>query len=231
MSAASGVKVAIRPVAASSTTDAAVTGVKAGPIKVKVVDVNVDGSIRKPEGTLKVALTLAFGHTPVAPTAGLVDITETFGGMGGVGGVMAQAPVAGTTVKVHAKSLSMVFAGLTRSFTPFAPPLIVTVYVTPAVSALAGVKVAIVPVAASRDTDAAITGVDAGVGPATTKVADVNVDGSKRAPEGTEKVALTVALGHTFTAALAGEKESTETFDGPPGTGGITGPALVNVHM
>ena len=127
VSATCGVNVAIRPVAASSTTDAAVTGVKAGPVRVKVVDVSVDGSIRKPDGTLKVALTLAFGHTVVAPAAGLVDNTETFGGIGGVGGVMAQAPVAGTTVKVHVKSLGIVLAGLTRSFTPLAPPFIVTV--------------------------------------------------------------------------------------------------------
>ena len=92
-------------------------------------------------------------------------------------------------------------------------------------------KVAILPVAASRATDAAITGVDAGAGPATTKVADVKVDGSRRAPDGTVKVALTVALGQTFAAALTGEMASTEISDGPPGTGGIAGPALVKVHM
>ena len=97
-------------------------------------------------------------------------------------------------------------------------------------SALAGVKVATLPVAASSDTDAAITGVDAGAEPLTIKVAAVKDDGSKRAPEGTVKVALMVALGHTLEAALAGEIERTEISDGPPGSGGITGPALVNVH-
>ena len=115
----------MRPVTASSTTDAAVTGVKAGPVNVNVAEVTVEGSIRWPEGTLKVALTLALGHTPVAPAAGLMDSTETFGGLGEIGGVVAHGPVA-TTEKVQKKSLSMVLAGLPRDLTPLAPPLIVT---------------------------------------------------------------------------------------------------------
>ena len=38
-----------------------------------------------------------------------------------------QFPVAGPTVKVQVKSLSMVFAGIPRSMTPMAPPLILAV--------------------------------------------------------------------------------------------------------
>ena len=77
-----GLKVAIRPVATSSTTDDAITGViaGAGPVTVNVAVVIDRGSIRNPEGTLKVALMLAPGHTPVAFADGLVLTTETFAG-------------------------------------------------------------------------------------------------------------------------------------------------------
>jgi len=46
----------------------------------------VAGSIFKPDGTLKVALTVALGHTPTAAAAGLVDSTE-------IGGNAAMPPV------------------------------------------------------------------------------------------------------------------------------------------
>jgi hypothetical protein len=67
-------------VAASRVTDAAVTGVDvgAGPTKVKVVAVNEVGSIRVPDGTEKVALIAAFGHTVLALAVGFVESTETF---------------------------------------------------------------------------------------------------------------------------------------------------------
>src|ERR1700734_2492208 len=75
-----GVNVAMVPVAASSDTDAAVTEVNAGegPVTVKVAALIVLGSIRSPAGTAKVALTAAFGHTPVSSAVGLVDFTVTF---------------------------------------------------------------------------------------------------------------------------------------------------------
>ena len=80
VSALAGVNVAMRPVAASSTTEEAVTGVEAGagPVTVKLAVVTVDASMRKPDGTLKVALILASAHTPAAPAAGLVDSTDIF---------------------------------------------------------------------------------------------------------------------------------------------------------
>ena len=79
MSGFCGVNFAMRPVAASRTTEAAATGVDvgAGPTTVNVVGVSVVGSIRKPEGTVKVALTPAVAHTVVALAAGFVDSTET----------------------------------------------------------------------------------------------------------------------------------------------------------
>ena len=87
MSAFCGVKVAIVPVAESSVTDAAVTGVNvgAGPASVNVAAVTLRGSMRKPTGTVKVALMVAFGHTADWPAVGLVDLTETGVGVGGGG--------------------------------------------------------------------------------------------------------------------------------------------------
>src|SRR5450759_4117499 len=87
-----GVNVAIVPVAASSATDAAVTEVTAGdgPVTVNVAALTVLGSIRRPEGTVKVALTDAFGHTPDSPAVGLVDFTVTFAAL-----------TAAAVVKVH----------------------------------------------------------------------------------------------------------------------------------
>jgi hypothetical protein len=38
------------------------------------------GSIRKPEGTVNVALMVALGHTAIAPVAGVVDSTDTLAG-------------------------------------------------------------------------------------------------------------------------------------------------------
>src|SRR5204863_9886968 len=89
--AAAGVKVAMRPVGASSATVAAGTATMPGPVNVKVVDVMVSGSMRSPEGTVKVALTVAAGHTPAAAARGFVEPTETFAG--GIG--------AAAVVKVH----------------------------------------------------------------------------------------------------------------------------------
>jgi len=65
----------MRPVAASSTTDAAVTGAEPGPVTVNVNVLIVSGSMRKPEGTLKVALMLALGQTPTAPPVGATATT------------------------------------------------------------------------------------------------------------------------------------------------------------
>ena len=81
-----GVKVAIRPVGLSRTMDDAVTGVKAGPgpVTVKLAALMVVGSIRVPEGTLKVALMVAVVHTSFAPAMGLVESTVTFAGGTGV---------------------------------------------------------------------------------------------------------------------------------------------------
>ena len=75
-----GVNVAMRPVAASKVTDAAITGVEAGagPVTLNVVGVNVVGSIRSPDGTVKVALIPAVGHTALALAAGFVESTDTF---------------------------------------------------------------------------------------------------------------------------------------------------------
>src|ERR1700694_1985246 len=72
-----GVNVAMVPVAVSRTTDAAVTEVRAGdgPVTVKVAALTVLESIRRPAGTVNVALTDAFRPTPAFPAAGLVDFT------------------------------------------------------------------------------------------------------------------------------------------------------------
>ena len=80
----------MRPVAASSNTDAALTGVTPGPVTMKVAAFTVDGSIRVPEGTEKVALTLALGQTPDPPVAGVVELTVTLA-----------TGAAETVVKVH----------------------------------------------------------------------------------------------------------------------------------
>src|ERR1700674_1041164 len=141
---------------------------------------------------------------------------------GGIG--IKQADVAGATVKFQVKLLSIVLAGTAKSLTPVAPPSIVVVYVTPAVSALWGVNVAMRPVAGSRATDAAVTGVEAGAGPVTIKVVGVNVVGSILKPDGIGKVALMPALGHPVLALAAGLVESTDTF--PTGLGA----AAVKVH-
>ncbi len=92
MRAVCGLKVATRPVAASRVTDAAMTGVSAGagPVTLKVAALTVAGSMRRPEGTLNVALAVALGHTPVALTAGLVESTDTLA-----------AGAAAAVVKVH----------------------------------------------------------------------------------------------------------------------------------
>jgi hypothetical protein len=50
----------------------------AGPVTVNVVGVNVVGSIRNPDGTVKVALMPAVGHTAGALAVGLVETTDTF---------------------------------------------------------------------------------------------------------------------------------------------------------
>ena len=50
----------------------------------------VSGFMRRPEGTAKVALMVALGHTPVAAASGVVDIT-----------VIAPAAVAAAVVKVQ----------------------------------------------------------------------------------------------------------------------------------
>ena len=91
-SAAAGVKVAIRPVALSTPMVAAVTGTRpgAGPTTVKLVALMVSGFMRRPEGTAKVALMVALGHTPVAAASGLVEDT-----------VIAPAAVAAAVVKVQ----------------------------------------------------------------------------------------------------------------------------------
>ena len=79
---ASGLKLAMRPVAASSTTEPATTGTRpgAGPVTVNTAELMVDGSMRRPDGTLKVALMLALVQTPPALAAGWVDSTETLAG-------------------------------------------------------------------------------------------------------------------------------------------------------
>ena len=77
VSGSSGVKVAIRPVAASRTTDDATTDVVPGAaVTVNVAALTVSGSMREPEGTLKVAL-IAVIQTPEVPAPGLVEDTET----------------------------------------------------------------------------------------------------------------------------------------------------------
>ena len=81
--------VAMRPVAGSRDTEAAVTGVEAGagPVTINVAGVNVVGSMRKPEGTEKVAFTPVAGHTPVAFAAGFVDNTATLPAAAGAAAV------------------------------------------------------------------------------------------------------------------------------------------------
>ena len=71
--------VAIWPVEGSKLIDAAVTGVEAGagPVTTNVVGVNVVGSIRKPDGTVKVALIPPLEHAVFEPAAGLVEPTDT----------------------------------------------------------------------------------------------------------------------------------------------------------
>ena len=81
--AISGLKVATRPVAESSNTDAAVTLDCAGPVSVKIAALMVAGSMRSPDGTLKVALTDASVHTPVVPAAGLVESIEMLAALTG----------------------------------------------------------------------------------------------------------------------------------------------------
>jgi hypothetical protein len=80
------------PVAGSREMEAAVTGVEAGagPVTMNVAGVTVLGSIRKPEGTAKVALMAAAGHTPVAFAAGFVDSTVTFPAAAGAAAVKVQ---------------------------------------------------------------------------------------------------------------------------------------------
>jgi hypothetical protein len=80
------------PVAVSSVIDDAVTGVDAGngPVTVKVVAFTVVGFIRKPEGTVKVALMPVFGHAVAELAAGLVEATDT-----------CPAAVGPTVVNVH----------------------------------------------------------------------------------------------------------------------------------
>src|SRR3954463_12966851 len=65
VSGALGVKVAMCPVAGSSTTEDAVTG--AAPVTVKTPELIELGFICRPEGTLNVALTVAVGHIAAAP--------------------------------------------------------------------------------------------------------------------------------------------------------------------
>ena len=81
--------VAMYPVAGSRETDAAVTGVEAGagPVTMNVVGVTVVGFMRDPEGTVKVALMAAPGHTPIALAAGLVESTDTFAAAAGAAAV------------------------------------------------------------------------------------------------------------------------------------------------
>ena len=80
---------------------------------------------------------------------------------------------------------------------------------------------AICPVAASSETDAAVTGVEAGAGPVTMKVEDVTVVGFRRNPEGTVKVALTAEVGQIPVALAAGLVESTETLPAAVGAAAI----------
>src|SRR5687767_11684906 len=65
----------MRPVAASSATDAAATGVEPGPVRLNVAVLIVAGSMRTPEGTLKVAFRGAPGHTPEAALSGTTALT------------------------------------------------------------------------------------------------------------------------------------------------------------
>ena len=88
-------KVAVTPVAVSSTTDEAMILPKfgPGPVTRKVAAVTVAGFILAPEGTLKVTLMLAFGQAVVEPAIGLVDSTETFVASPGGGGTTIIAEV------------------------------------------------------------------------------------------------------------------------------------------
>src|SRR5579872_4732454 len=96
---------------------------------------------------------------------------------------------------------------------------------TPGLSALWGVKVAMVPVAGSSTTEAAVTGAKPGPGPVTVKVTLLMVVGSICRPDGTLKDALTFVLGHTLIAFAAGASATTET-----GFGGPIVAAVVNAH-
>ncbi len=68
----------------------AATGVRPGPVRVNVVAFTVSGSIRNPEPTVKVALTVALGQTPTAAAIGLTVVT-----------VMFAAGTGAAVVKVH----------------------------------------------------------------------------------------------------------------------------------
>jgi hypothetical protein len=91
-------------------------------------------------------------------------------------------------------------------------------------SGLCGVKVAIVPVAASRTTDAATTAASAGAGPVTVNVAEFTVVASMRSPAGTRNVALMAAAGHTLDSPAEGLVDSTEI------TAAGLGAAVTKVH-
>jgi hypothetical protein len=71
-----------------------------------------------------------------------------------------------------------------------------------------------VPVLGSNETDAAVTGVEAGAGPVTMNVVGVTVVGFMRNPDGTVKVALMAAAAHTPVALAAGLVRDTDTFPG-----------------
>ena len=74
-------KVAMRPVASSSETEDALTGVRSGAafVTMKVVASTVNESMRVPDGTSKDALMVAPGHVPTALAVGLVSMTEIGG--------------------------------------------------------------------------------------------------------------------------------------------------------
>lgn len=74
---------AILPVAASSSTDAGVTLFCPGPVSVKVAELMVKGSMRSPDGTLKVALIDASVQMLLLPAAGLVESTDMFAALTG----------------------------------------------------------------------------------------------------------------------------------------------------
>ena len=88
-------------------------------------------------------------------------------------------------------------------------------------NALCGVKVAMRPVAESRVTDDATTGVEPGAGPTTANVAVFTVNGSIRSPDGTLNVALMEAPGHTLVAFADGLVDCTETLAVGPGADAV----------